>query len=57
MAKPSGTDPAGHRTPTWVKYTVIAGIVLLTGVAAMMMAGGHGPWQHEAPAHTPVAGG
>lgn len=57
MARILGTGAAEHRMPKWVKYTAIAAIIVLVGVVAMLMAGGHGPWQHQAPVHTPAAHG
>lgn len=57
MARILGTGAAEHRMPKWVKYTAIAAIIVLVGVVAMLLAGGHGPWQHQAPVHTPAAHG
>lgn len=57
MAKVTGAGATEHKMPRWVKYSLFVAIVLIVGVVAMLMAGGHGPWQHQAPAHTPMAHG
>lgn len=44
-------DESGTKTPRWVKVFGVIAIVLTLLVAAMLLAGGHGPGAH-APAGT-----
>lgn len=47
--------PTQHTTPKWVKYSIGAAVLVLIAVVGLLVAGGHGPWQHQSAPHSQMA--